>query len=130
MMRLRTVILDMQSGLYAETVRRALVQDLTGDQVIISPRPEETAAECRLLKPYALLMEVTGYTPWRLAERLKIRDNVKRDMPECRIFLIVDEIADNVLAEDVKKAKQNGLIDAFLYASVSESYLAAMLDSL
>ena len=120
----------MQSGLYAGTVRRALVQELTGYQVIISPKPEETAAECRLLKPYALLMEVTGYEPWRLTERLKIRDSVKRDMPECRIVLIVDEIADRLLAEDVKKAKQNGLIDAFLYASASESYLAAMLDSL
>ena len=92
-MRLRTVILDMQSGLYAGTMRRALVQELTEYQVIISPKPEETAAECR-------------------------------------IVLIVDEIADKLLAEEVKKAKQSGLVDAFLYASASERYLAAVIDSL
>ncbi len=120
----------MQSGLYAGTVRRALVQELTEYQVVISPKPEETAAACRLLKPYALLLEVTGYTPWDLEERLKIRESVRRDVPECRIVLIVDEIADRKLAEEVKKAKQNGLVDAFLFASASESYLAAMLDSL
>ena len=81
----------MQSGLYAGTVRRALVQELTEYQVVISPKPEETAAACRLLKPYALLLEVTGYTPWDLEERLKIRESVRRDVPECRIVLIVDE---------------------------------------
>ena len=120
----------MQSGLYAGTVRRALVQELTGYQVVISQKPEETAAACRLLRPYALLLEVTGYTPWDLEERLKIRESVRRDAPESRIVLIVDEIADRQLAEEVKRAKQNGLVDAFLYASASESYLAAMLDSL
>ena len=127
---MRTVVLDMQSGLYALAVRRALVQELTEYQVVISPKAEETAAQCRLLQPHALLMEVTGYTPWKLSERLKIRDSVRRDVPECRIVLMVDEIADRKLAEEVKRAKQEGLVDAFFYASATESYLAAVLDSL
>ncbi|MBR1658922.1 MAG: hypothetical protein IJ705_01225 [Oscillospiraceae bacterium] len=127
---MRTVILDMQSGLYAGAVRRALVQELTGYQIVISPKPEETAAQCRLLNPYALLLEVTAYAPWRLPERLELRESVKRDAPECRIVLMVDEVADRSLAGEVKKAKQKGLADAFLYTSATEGYLAAVLDSL
>ena len=120
----------MQSGLYASAVRRALAQELTGYQVVISPKPEDTPAQCRALKPYTLLMEVTGYAPWRLPERLNIRDSVKRDAPECRIVLMVDEFADKDLAGEVKKAKQAGLVDAFFYTSATEVYLAAVLDSL
>lgn len=127
---LRTVILDLQSGLYAGAVRRALVQELNGYQVVISPKPEETAAQCRLLTPYALVMEATAYAPWRLPERMKIRDSVKRDAPECRVVLLVDEFADRGLAAAVKKTKQAGLIDAFLYTSATEGYLAAVLDSM
>ncbi len=120
----------MQSRLSAGAVRRALVQELTGYQVVISPRPDETASECRALKPYALLMEVTAYTPWKLEERLKIRKSVKREAPDCHILLLVDEVADRELADAVKKAKQDGLIDAFFYTSASDNYLAAVLDSL
>ena len=109
-----------------------IIDVLTGFKFIAEQMEmmEETAAQCRLLQPHALLMEVTGYTPWKLSERLKIRDSVRRDVPECRIVLMVDEIADRKLAEEVKRAKQEGLVDAFFYASATESYLAAVLDSL
>lgn len=129
-MRLRTVVLDMQSGLYASAIRRSLVQEMTDCQVVISKTPEDTPGQCRVLQPYALLMEVTGYTPWKLSERLHIRDAVRESAPACRIILIVDEVADAALADEVKQAKQDGQIDAFLFASASERYLAAFLDSL
>ena len=127
-MRLRTVIVDMQSSLYAGAVRRSLAQELTEVQVVVSPHPEETAAQCRLLRPYALLMEVTDYTPWKLEERLKLRNSVRRDVPDCRIVLLADEM-NHALAEEVKRAKQAGLADAFLFTSATEGYLAAVLDS-
>lgn len=129
-MRLRTVVLDLQSSLYASAIRRSLVQELTDYQVVISKTPQDTAGECRVLQPYALLMEVTGYTPWKLAERLRLRDEVRASAPACKIILIVDEVADRALADEVKQAKQEGRIDAFLFASATERYLAAFMDSL
>ena len=129
-MRLRTVVLDMQSGLYASAVRRSLLQELTDYQVVISKTPRDTASECRVLQPYALLMEVTPYTPWKLPERLLLRDEVRACAPSCRIILIVDEVADAALADEVKQAKQDGRIDAFLFSSATERYLAAFMDSL
>ncbi len=127
---MRKVVLDLQSGLYAKAVGRILVQDLDGYQVDISKNPTETVERCRILQPDVLLMEVTGYTPWMLSERLSIRDEVKRHVPSVKIVFLIDDKAEIALVEEIKKAKQEKLIDAFLFTSVSESYLVAVMDSL
>ena len=127
---MRKVVLDLQSGLYAKAVRRILVQDLDGYQVDISKNPTETVERCRILQPDVLLMEVTGYTPWMLSERLSIRNEVKRHVPSVKIVFLIDDKAEGALVEEVKTAKQEKLIDAFLFTSVSESYLVAVMDSL
>ena len=123
-------MLDLQSGLYAKAVRRILVQDLDEYQVDISKNPTETVERCRILQPDVLLMEVTGYTPWMLSERLSIREEVKRHVPSVKIVFLIDDKAEGTLVEEIKKAKQDKLIDAFLFTSVSESYLVAVMDSL
>ena len=111
-------------------VRRILVQDLDEYQVDISKNPTETVERCRILQPNVLLMEVTGYTPWMLSERLSIREEVKRHVPSVKIVFLIDDKAEGALVEEIKKAKQDKLIDAFLFTSVSESYLVAVMDSL
>ena len=127
---MRKFVLDLQSGLYAKAVRRILVQDLDGYQVDISKNPTETVERCRILQPDVLLMEVTGYTPWMLSERLSIREEVKRHVPSVKIVFLIDDKAEVALVEEIKKAKKDKLIDAFLFTSVSESYLVAVMDSL
>lgn len=127
---MKKVVLDLQSGLYAKAVRRILVQDLDGYQVDISKNPTETVERCRILQPDVLLMEVTGYTPWMLSERLSIRNEVKKHVPSIKIVFLIDDKAEGTLVEEIKKAKQEKLIDAFLFTSVSESYLVAVMDSL
>ena len=120
----------MQSRLYAKAIRRILVQELDDYQVVISKQPDVTAEQCRIIRPDALLMEVTPYTPWKLTERLLIRDRVKKEEPDCKVILLVDDTAEPELADQVKTAKQDGLIDAFLFTSATESYLAAVVDSI
>ena len=85
---------------------------------------------CKTFKPYALLMEATGDTPWMLEERLAIRDTVTKIDPNCKIGLSADDQADNELADKVKSPKRDGLIDAFLFGTVTEQYMAAVMDSL
>ena len=75
---MRKILLDMQSGLFAKAIQRTLSQELDDYQVIISEHPDKTVQHCKTFKPYALLMEATGYTPWMLEERLAIRDKVKK----------------------------------------------------
>ena len=127
---MRKIVLDTQSGLYAKAIRRILMQELEDYQILISENPGGTAECCRTFRPYALLMEVTGYQPWRLEERLAIRKKVKAQDPECKIVILVDDVADKDLAEKVKQVNKNGMIDEFIFSSVTESYLAAIMDSL
>ena len=127
---MRRIAINMQNALFcnaiSETLRRA-ENDLDTYTV---DSPDRVVDECKWLTPYALLMEVTGYTPWKLCERMKIRDAVKALNPECKIVLIVDENAEKEVAKQVKQAKKDGLIDQFIYGSISATYLADIVDSL
>lgn len=127
---MRNIVLDTQSGLFAKALQRILMQELDGCQVIISERPDLTVQRCKTFKPYALLMEATSYTPWALGERLSIRDEVVKHVPNCKVVILVDDTADKKLAEAVKQAKKDARIDTFLFDSTSESYLVAVMDSL
>jgi len=101
---MRRIVINMQNALFcnaiSETLRRA-ENDLDTYTVDSTDRVVD---ECKWLTPYALLMEVTGYTPWKLCERMKIRDAVKALNPECKIVLIVDENAEKEVAKQIKQA--------------------------
>ena len=127
---MKKIVLDMQSTLYAKNMQRALMQDLKEWQPVIAERPDLTAELCRLHKPQALLMEVTGYTPWMLRERLAVRDKVRENDPACRIILAVEERADKQLAAEVAAAKRDGLVDEFIFLSMTDKYLPALLEAL
>ena len=127
---MKKIVLDMQSTLYAKNMQRALMQDLKEWQPVIAERPDLTAELCRLHKPQALLMEVTGYTPWMLRERLAVRDKVRENDPACRIILAVEERADKQLAAEVSAAKRDGLVDEFIFLSMTDKYLPALLEAL
>ena len=127
---MRRIVVDMQNYLFTDAIARTLRSADSDFDVRRSENPEKTAELCSLCEPYALLMEVTGYTPWRLEERLKIRNEVKQRSPQCKIVLIVDENAEKKLAQRVLQAKKDGLIDNFIYGSVSAAYLLAVIDTL
>ena len=127
---MRRIVINMQNFLFcnaiADTLRRS-GNELEPYTVVM---PDQVVNECKWIAPYALLMEVTGYTPWKLCERLKLRDAVKEKNPECKIVLVVDENAEKEVAKQVKQAKKDGLIDQFIYGSISATYLADIVDSL
>lgn len=127
---MRRVVVDMQNYLFADAIAQALKRADSDFDVLMSESPDKTAELCSLCEPYALLMEVTGYTPWKLEQRLKIKDELKSLKPYCKIVLIVDENAEKTLARRVLQAKKDGLIDNFIYSSVSAAYLSAVVDTL
>ena len=127
---MKRIVLDMQCAMFANAISQALERSDPDFNVLRAEAPEKTAALCRSSLAYALNMEVTGYPPWRLEERLRLRNEVKRQRPDCKILLLVDEHADRALAFRVLQAKKDGRIDNFIYASVSPTYLAAVLDTL
>ena len=127
---MRRIAINMQNVLFCN----AIADTIRGSGNELEPypidSPDDVVDECKWIAPYALLMEVTGYTPWLLAERMKIRNAVKEMNPECKIVLIVDENVEKDSAKQVKQAKKDGLIDQFIYGSISATYLADIVDSL
>lgn len=98
-------------------------------QVVISESPDATVEWCKTHRPDVLLMEVKAYSPWMFKERMAIRDKVERNTENCRVILFVDDDTDEELTEKVRQVKREGLIDAFLFGSVSENYFASVIDS-
>lgn len=127
---MRRVVIDMQNMLFADAVAEALRRFDSDFDPVMSQNPDKTLALCDAILANILIMEVTAYAPWKLEERMKIRDELKKCNPDCKIVLIVDENTEKKLADRVRQAKKDGLVDNFIYGSISSSYLSAVIDAL
>ena len=87
---MRKIVVDMQNFLFADSVATAFKKSDYEIDVVRTESPKDTVELCKLYKPFVLIMEVTGYTPWKICERMKLRDEVKRVCPDCKIAFIVD----------------------------------------
>ena len=127
---LRRVVVDMQNALFADAIATVL-RDFDSDfEVYQSESPVKTSDMCSFTEANILIMEVTAYSSWKLEERMKIRNEVKAQNPGCKIVLVVDENSEKKLADKVRLAKKDGLIDNFIYGSISATYLSAVIDTL
>ena len=120
---MRKIVVDMQNFLFADSVATAFRSSGYDIDVRRTESPKDTLELCQVYKPYVLIMEVTSYTPWKLDERLNLREQVKAVCPECKIALIVDSNTERQAAKDIRDAKKNGLIDQFFYGSMTAEYL-------
>ena len=129
---MRRIVLDMQSGLFAEAITKALADSALDFLVYSSAKPEDTVSLCRACHANVLVMEVVRQGVWKLSERMKILDKLKdqESGSRCKILLLVDEKADEMLAADVRQAVKDRRADNFIYASVSPTYLAGVIDAL
>lgn len=76
-----------------------------------------------------LLMEAGRLEAYTLDNRFRLIDRVREKIPGCKFALLCDENSDRELARQVKIARQNHLIDAFFYASVTPGYLTAAVEA-
>lgn len=127
---MRRVVVDMQNVLFADAIATALRNFDSDFEVYQSESPNTTLDMCIDTQANVLIMEVTAYSPWKIDERLKIRNAVKKQNPDCKIVFVVDENTEKKLADKVRLAKKDGLIDNFVYGSLSATYLSAVIDTL
>ena len=127
---MRRVVVDMQNALFADAIATALRNFDPGFEVQQSESPDKTTDLCVFTEANILIMEVTAYTPWKLEERMKIRAELKKTNPDCKIVQVVDENTEKKLEDKVRQAKKDGLVDNFIYGSVSSTYLSAVIDAL
>ena len=98
---MRRIVLDLQGGLLAEAVMQVLAGYDPDFIVYRSSKPEDTL--CSAVKNLG----------W-----------------DCKVLLLVDENADEQLAAEVRQTVKDQLADDFIYASVSPTYLAGVIDIL
>jgi len=127
---MRRIVLDMKNGLLAEAVTQSLSGCDMDFLIYRSPKPEETLALCRTCRANVLVMEVIRQGIWKLSERLRLCSAVKRLGWACKVLLLVDESTDELLASEVRQTVKDQLADGFIYASVSPTYLAGVIDTL
>ena len=127
---MRRVVVDMQNALFTDAIATALRNFDSNFEVYQSESPAKTTEMCVFTEANILIMEVTAYAPWKMEERMIIRGEVKAQNPDCKIVLVVDENTEKKLADKVRQAKKDGLIDCFIYGSVSSTYLSAVIDTL
>ena len=120
---MRRIVLDMKNGLLAEAVTQSLSGCDMDFLIYRSPKPEETLALCRTCRANVLVMEVIRQGLWKLSERLRL-------CSACKVLLLVDESTDELLASEVRQTVKDQLADGFIYASVSPTYLAGVIDTL
>ena len=127
---MRRIVLDMKNGLLAEAVTQSLSGCDMDFLIYRSPKPEETLALCRTCRANVLVMEVVRQGLWKLSERLRLCSAVRRLGWACKVLLLVDESTDELLASEVRQTVKDQLADGFIYASVSPTYLAGVIDTL
>ena len=127
---MRRIVLDMKNGLLAEAVTQSLSGCDMDFLIYCSPKPEETLALCRTCRANVLVMEVIRQGLWKLSERLRLCSAVRQLGWVCKVLLLVDETTDELLASEVRQTVKDQLADSFIYASVSPTYLAGVIDTL
>ena len=127
----KNIVISMQNTLLSEAVARALAEtrEFRVEQ-ILPGRTGDTLSLCKTVGADILLMEVSRLNAYTLESRLNLIDRVRRETTACKCVLLCDENSDMELAHRVMHARQDRLIDAFFYASVTPAYLAAALDAL
>ena len=128
---MKNIVVSMQNTLLSEAIAHALTEtrEFRVEQ-ILPGRTGDALSLCAAMPADILLMEVSRLLAYTLENRLKLIECVRRAMPKCKFVLLCDENSDPELAHRVMIVRQDRLIDAFLYASVTPAYLTAALDAL
>lgn len=127
---MRRIVLDMQCRLFSDAVSQVLSGNDPDFEPIQSESPDETAKLCKSSCAYTAILEISSRSFQKIKNRLELVSKIRECSPKTKIVFLVDEKSDPDLAEEVRQAKKDGLIDNFIYASVSPAYLSAIIDTL
>ena len=128
---MKNIVVSMQNTLLSEAIAHALTEtrEFRVEQ-ILPGRTGDALSLCAAMPADILLMEVSRVSAYTLERRLELIGRVREALPRCKFVLLCDENSDPELAHRVMIVRQDRLIDAFLYASVTPAYLTAALDAL
>ena len=127
---MKTILLSICNSLMALSITHSLNHSGGFSVHSAAPGNQGIAEKCAAVSADILLMEAAYNTGATLDDCLNEARLLRVLRPRCRIVLLCDENSTPEIARKVVQAKKDGLIDEFVYSSVSESYLTAMLDAI
>ena len=127
---MKRTVLAIRNRLILEAVTLALKK--AGFCVARSTSQDEAQILLACEATYAnlLVMDVARSGDGTYESRAETVQAAKRKNPDLKIALLCDNVSDGDVAYKVKRAKEEGLIDACFYESVPSDYLVDALDSL
>ena len=63
---MRRILINMQNSLFCNAIADTLRRSGNELEPYTVNSPDKIVDDCIWIAPYALLMEVTGYSPWKL----------------------------------------------------------------
>ena len=127
---MKRAVLAIRNRLVLEAVTDALKRIGVFVEKCFSQETERILALLNALSATFLVMDVTRSGDGTFDMRMNTVKEVKKQKPEVKIALLCDNVSDETIAYKIKRAKEEEIIDAFLYESVPSDYLADVLDSL
>ena len=127
---MKRAVLAIRNSLVREAVTNALRRTGFFVEKSFSQDTERILTLTQALSATTLLMDVTRSGDGTFNLRMDTAREAKRQNPEIKIALLCDNVSDESNAYKVKRAKEDGRIDAFFYESVPSDYLADVLDTL
>jgi DNA-binding NarL/FixJ family response regulator len=126
---LKKVVISICNSLRALSIRHTLEQ--TGDFRVYSVDPGggTVVQTCIEASAEVLLLETAYQQGSTIHDRLAEAKALRKALPHCKVVLLCDENSVPGIARSVAVAKKDGLIDDFVYSSVSASYFVALLDA-
>ena len=127
---MKRAVLAIRNGLVLEAVTDALKRTGFFVEKAFSQETEPILTLTNALSANALVMDVTRSGEGTFDMRMNTVREAKKQSPEIKAVLLCDNASDGENAYKVKRAKEDGRIDAFFYESVPSDYLADAIDAL
>ena len=126
--RLAKVALAMRQKILQNPMKEKIQGD-TGFEVLSVDDLDLVVDVCCGNKADVLLLEVANKSPGHIDEGIKIRKQLQKRCPNCKVIFLCDsKNAD--MGDRVVELKKAGVIDAFVYSNTSFDFLAAIIKSL
>lgn len=125
---MKTVAMDICNGLMATSIKE--LAQRAADLAVCLIRSCDVVSECMAISADIALLEVSFQTGASVEDRKEQARALHQRLPGCKIILLCDENSTPEQARKVAVAKKDGWIDDFLFTSVGENYLSAVLQSI
>ena len=128
---MKNIVVCIGNGLLSEAIIKMLKNsgEFKPFRVLIQKK-SNIANDCEALSADILLLDVSYASGTTMETRLNEVKQVREKIPPCKLVMLCDENSAPEISREGVNAKKDGPVYAFRFTSATESYLAAVVDSI